>query len=71
MTQADARVRRQTLAKAAEISGGTHALRRRLHVSAALVALWLSGGQPLPTDIFLKAVDIIDEQSIDALKKDR
>ena len=66
----DARTRRQTLAKAVEISGGTLALRRRLHVSATLITLWLSGAQPLPTDIFLKAVDIVEEQAVDSLKKD-
>ena len=65
----NARTRRRTLAKAAEISGGTHALRRRLHVSATLLTLWLSGGQPLPTDIFLKAVDIVEEQTVESLKK--
>ena len=66
----DARTRRRTLAKAAEISGGTQALRRRLHVSATLITLWLSGAQPLPTDVFLKAVDIVEEQAIESLKKD-
>jgi len=66
----DAGTRRKTLAKAAEISGGTQALRRRLHVSAALLTLWLSGAQPLPTDVFLKAVDIVEEKAVDSLKKD-
>ena len=70
MSKPDARVGRQTLAKAAEITGGTQALRRRLHVSATLLTLWLSGGQALPTDIFLKAVDIVEEQRMESLKKD-
>jgi len=69
MTPGDGQVRRYTLAKAAETTGGAQALRRRLHVSAALLALWLSGAQPLPTDVFLKAVDILEEQSVKDLRK--
>jgi len=67
----DTQVRRQTLAKAAEIAGGTQALRRRLHVSLTLITLWLSGGQPLPTEVFLQAVDIVEEQvTKDLTRKD-
>ena len=53
-------VRSRTLSKAAEIVGGPEALRRRLNVSALLLGLWLAGGETPPTDVFLKAVDIIE-----------
>ena len=71
MKPADTAVRRRTLAKAVEVAGGPQVLRRRLQVSAALITLWLSGSQPLPTDIFLKAVDILEEHAVKALRKDR
>ena len=70
MPQPDSSVRREALARAAQLAGGSQSLRRKLHVSAALLALWLSGGQSLPTDIFLKAVDIIDEHAIKSLRKE-
>jgi hypothetical protein len=62
-------VRSQTLAKAAEVLGGNEALRRRLNVSALLLAVWMSGAQPPPTDVFLKAVDIVEEELVDSIKK--
>ena len=53
-------VRSRTLSKAAEIVGGPDALRRRLNVSALLLGVWLAGAETPPTDVFLKAVDIIE-----------
>ena len=53
-------VRSRTLSKAAEILGGPDALRRRLNVSALLLGVWLAGAETPPTDVFLKAVDIIE-----------
>ena len=53
-------VRARTLSKAADIVGGPEALRRRLNVSALLLGLWLAGAETPPTDVFLKAVDIIE-----------
>ena len=34
--------------------------RRRLNVSALLLGVWLAGAETPPTDVFLKAVDIIE-----------
>ena len=62
-------VRSRTLAKAAEIVGDPESLRRRLNVSAILLAVWLSGAEPLPTHVFLKAVDIVEDAVIESIKR--
>ena len=63
-------VRSRTLVKAADILGGTEALRRRLNVSALVLGMWMSGAEAPPTDAFLKAVDIVEQQVlIDSLQK--
>lgn len=62
-------VRSQTLAKAADIVGGKDALRRRLNVSALLLAVWMSGVERPPIDVFLKAVDIVEDEVVASLKK--
>jgi hypothetical protein len=62
-------VRSRTLSKAAEIVGGPEALRRRLNVSALLLGLWLTGAEAPPTDVFLKAVDIVEDHVIKSLGK--
>ena len=61
-------MRSQTLARAADIVGGPESLRRRLNISALLLAVWISGAEPLPTDVFLKAVDIVEEEVFESLK---
>jgi hypothetical protein len=71
MSNAPRNVRSRTLAKAAQIAGGQESLRRRLNVSALLLGIWISGVQPPPTDVFLKAVDIVEGEMIDALKDRR
>ena len=64
-------MRSQTLAKAARVVGGTDALRARLKVSALVLGLWMSGVEPPPVDVFLKAVDIVQEELVDSIKKRR
>ena len=64
-------VRSRTLARAVQIAGGEEPLRRRLNVSALLLGLWMSGVQPPPTDVFLKAVDIVEAEMIESLKNRR
>lgn len=59
----DSQVRAQTLRRAAQIVGGPARLRRYLRVSALCLAAWMSGADPAPTDVFLKAVDLIMEQN--------
>lgn len=62
-------LRRYTLARAALLVGGQEALRRRLSVSALVLAAWMSGAQTLPTDVFLKAVDIVEDEMVASIKK--
>jgi hypothetical protein len=62
-------VRRKALERAADILGGQPALRRYLRVSAAALALWLSGAAATPTDVFLKAVDVIYDRDLSDLEK--
>jgi hypothetical protein len=50
----------EDFARAARIVGGPEALRKRLNVSALLLGVWLAGTEAPPTDVFLKAVDIIE-----------
>ena len=56
-------MRAQTLRRAAQIAGGPAQLRKYLKVSALCLAAWMSGADPAPTDVVLKAVDLIMEQS--------
>jgi hypothetical protein len=62
-------VRVRTLFKAAEIVGGRESLRRRLKVSTLLLAVWFSGAEPLPTDVFLRAVDIVEDAVTESIKQ--
>ena len=64
-------VRVRTLVKAAEIVGGRESLRYRLNVSTLLLAVWFSGAEPPPTDVFLKAVDIVEDARIQSIRQRR
>ena len=61
----DSTVRLRTLRRAEEILGGRSELRKYLNVSAILLATWMTGLDSAPTDVFLKAVDVVMENSID------
>jgi hypothetical protein len=52
--------RRQSLRRAAHITGDRHALRRLLKVPMNDLYDWLAGYAKPPTHVFLQAVDIID-----------
>jgi hypothetical protein len=53
----------RTFEKAAELAGGQKALARRLRVPLGELQKWIAGqGQP-PMAIFLKAVDLVLEQT--------
>jgi Pyruvate/2-oxoacid:ferredoxin oxidoreductase gamma subunit len=58
----DVSVRVQTLRRAAEIIGGPTQLRIYLNVSALCLAAWMTGVDNMPTQVFLKAVDLVMEQ---------
>jgi hypothetical protein len=62
-------VRAETLKRAAAILGGSQPLRAYLNVSAAVLAMWMSGAAPAPTEAFLKAVDVVVEKNIEELRR--
>lgn len=62
-------VRSLALRRAASILGGSRPLRVYLNVSAMVLAMWMSGVSKPPTDVFLKAVDLIVEQDLDRQRK--
>ena len=49
----------KTLMKALAVAGDETALARKLRVPVHSVVGWLLGEQPMPTDIFLRTVDIV------------
>jgi len=59
----DTSVRVQTLRRAAEILGGPVQLRLYLNVSAICLAAWMTGVDNMPTQVFLKAVDLVMEEA--------
>ena len=60
----DISVRVQTLWRAAEIVGGPAQLRLYLNVSAICLAAWMTGVDNMPTQVFLKAVDLVMEDGV-------
>jgi hypothetical protein len=59
----DKRARALALRRAAERVGGATQLRKYLKVSALCLAAWMAGSDAAPTHVFLKAVDLIAEDS--------
>jgi len=57
-------VRTRALWRASQILGGSRPLRAYLNVSAMVLATWMSGAAPAPTDVFLKVVDLIVEKDL-------
>jgi hypothetical protein len=62
-------VRLQALRRACYILGGQRRLRKYLGVSALSLSVWIAGSEPPPTDVFLRAVDVIVDHEIDDLRK--
>jgi len=59
----------RTLQRAAEIVGGPDELALRLNVTPSHLLLWLSGQESPREDVFLRAVDIVSDDQIGAMKK--
>ena len=57
-------VRARALVRASRILGGPTPLRAYLNVSTVCLSLWISGGAAIPTDVFLKTVDLIVDREI-------
>ena len=55
---------RNTLVHACMIEGGEYALAKRLRIPMASLATYLVGDVPIPTDVFLKAVDIVLDSQV-------
>ena len=53
--------RSSTLRGAAQLVGGAQALAKRLGVSELQLQRWISGEETTPTEIFLQAVDLIEQ----------
>ncbi len=54
----------ETLRKAAAILGSEEKLEHKLGVQHSDLSLWLSGKIDPPCDVFLRAVDIVQEHSL-------
>jgi len=54
----------RALQRASEIKGGTEALAAHLGVPGERLRLWQKGLAPIPTDVFLRIVDILVEDSV-------
>jgi len=57
----------RTLRRVIEIEGSESALARRLQVRSSYVSAWLTGSEPIPEPVFLRAVDIILDETPRAL----
>ena len=57
-------VHARTLRRASDIVGGDAALAAWLHVTPSHLALWLSGAEAPPMEMFLKAVDVVTDNSV-------
>jgi DNA-binding transcriptional regulator YdaS (Cro superfamily) len=52
-------VYQRTVHRACEVLGGLDATSRHLGVPAAALTRWIGGVEQPPTDVFLKAVDVV------------
>ena len=67
----DCELRVTVLRRAAEIAGGSAALRQRLNVEDHAFELWLSGRATVPEWVFLLAVDVVLRDDIARAAQDR
>jgi hypothetical protein len=67
----DRELRVTVLRRAADIAGGSSALRQRLNVEDHALELWLSGRATVPEWVFLLAVDLVVRDDIARATQDR
>jgi hypothetical protein len=60
-------VRTAAVRRASDILGPSR-LRDYLGVSAIALGVWIAGTEPPPTDVFLKAVDVIVDRDLQDLR---
>ena len=53
----------RTLKRAAQVVGGSARLAVHLKVVPSHLALWMAGGETVPVEVFLKAVDVLTENN--------
>jgi DNA-binding transcriptional regulator YdaS (Cro superfamily) len=61
----------RTLQRAVQIAGGEQALALRIKVTPSHLALWLRGLEQPPTEVFLRAVDLVSEDEFRQLSARR
>ena len=57
-------VHARTVRRAAEIVGAIKALAAQLHVQDELIRKWMEGELPVPEELFLRCVDIVDADQV-------
>ena len=57
-------VRARTVRRAAEIVGAIEALAAQLNVQYELIREWMEGNLPVPQDLFLRCVDIVNADQL-------
>jgi hypothetical protein len=67
----DRELRVTVLRRAADIAGGTQALRECLKVDEHALELWLSGRATVPEWVFFLAVDIVVRDDVARASEDR
>jgi hypothetical protein len=60
----------RALSRAAQILGGSEALRAYLNVSMRGLAMWMQGGARPPDHVFLRVVDLLTEHDLKALQEE-
>jgi len=61
-------VRTAAVRRASDILGGPSRLREYLGVSAIALGVWIAGTELPPTEVFLKAVDVIVDRDLQELR---
>lgn len=67
MRQPEIDVYVRTLGRAAALSGGTQALAKKLHVTPEQLDAWIAGAEHTPDSVFLRAVDLLMEDTLRSL----
>jgi hypothetical protein len=60
-------VQARTVRRAAEIVGGVEGLAAELEVRDEFIKKWMEGRLPVPQEIFLRCVDIVNAHQLDEL----
>lgn len=67
MRQPEIDVYVRTLGRAAVLSGGRYELAKKLQVTPEQIDAWINGAEDTPDAIFLRAVDLLMEDTLRSL----